>query len=141
MLIYHFCSRYHLPSILREGITKGYVLINIEKLLLISGYQWLTINDDFNNQTWSIPTTLPYDRTEFRLTLNIPAQQKKTNLVRWDQISSKLSTDETIKSLNTNRDHENWYLYRGLIPSKWIRSVATKNKSLESSMKERFGLK
>lgn len=134
MKLYHFTSRYHIQGCLKEGLTLGAVVINIKKKLYVSGYQWLTINKDFN-QFWSKHSTLPYDRTDFRLTLKIPRKIRKQRLHKWNDYALNIVSQEMKDTLNVFGDPENWYIFQGTIHPKFIRTVAVKDPTIELAMK------
>ena len=52
MELYHFTSTYHLPEIIKNGITKGQVPLPGDYNLGINGI-WLTANNNNNKQIWS----------------------------------------------------------------------------------------
>lgn len=124
MKLYHFTSPLHVDGCKKEGICKGSIpLYQNKRFGLLPGWQWLTTNPSFN-QEWANTefSTLPYDRTAFRLTVVIPKTAKKY-LHRWLDIHDKFPTDSC---LNAFGDPENWYVFKGRIKPGWIRKVEYK---------------
>lgn len=118
MQLYHFTALHLLPNILNQGITLGMVPVNY-KPQFITGYQWLTVNPDFQ-QSWNGQINVKYDRAAVRLTIEIPSiwQNKVQN---WLQVCRKLS--DVHDDLNCFGDPENWRLFKGVIRPAWIKSV------------------
>ena len=126
MKLYHFTSPLHVDGCLKNGIIKGVIPIYKDgKYGLIPGFQWLTSNPEFH-QEWANTeyTTLPYDRTEYRLTVVIP-KAARDRLFRWLDICDKLPIDE---AMNAYGDPENWFVFQGRIKPGWIRRVEQKEK-------------
>lgn len=126
MKLYHFTSSLHVDGCLKNGIIKGVIPIyKGGKYGLIPGFQWLTSNPEFH-QEWANTeyTTLPYDRTEYRLTVVIP-KAARDRLFRWLDICDKLPIDE---AMNAYGDPENWFVFQGRIKPGWIRRVEQKEK-------------
>ena len=122
--LYHFTSALHVEGCIKEGINKGSIpLYKNGKFGLLPGWQWLTESPDFK-QVWANTefTTLPYDRTAFRLTVIIPKTAQK-QLFRWLDICNKFPID---RHLNAYGDPENWFVFQGRIKPGWIRQVEQK---------------
>ncbi len=125
MDLYHFTSPKHLDGCLQQGIRFGRIpMRQLGQTRLIAGYQWLTRYDGFN-QSWNQYSTLPYDRTAFRLTVDI---RRPYNLIEWADFC-RIYKNELEQDLNRYGDPENWYLYHGSIPPDWITAVLEKSKS------------
>lgn len=132
MKLYHFTSPVHIKGCLKEGITKGSIPLIIQgKIALATGWQWLTSNPEFK-QEWTNGeySTLPYDRTAFRLTVNIP-KTAKDKLFRWMDVCKKLPI---IKEMNDFGDPENWWVFKGRIKPSWIKKVEGKSCKEESRL-------
>ncbi len=128
MKLYHFCPAHLLPSIKREGITKGSIPLIIKgKVTLLPDSQWLTINNSFD-QEWEGYSSLPYRRNAYRITIKIP--KTADDLIRWAVICQHLIFKETAEILNEFGDPENWYLYKGRIKPGLFREIV-KNPSEE----------
>ena len=124
MKLYHFTSPLHVDGCLKNGIIKGVIPIYKDgKYGLIPGFQWLTLNPDFQ-QEWANTkySTLSYDRTEYRLTVVIP-KTARDRLFKWLDICDSLPIDE---AMNAYGDPENWYIFEGRIKPSWIRKVEKK---------------
>ena len=122
--LYHFTSALHVEGCIKEGINKGSIpLYKNGKFGLLPGWQWLTESPDFK-QVWANTefTTLPYDRTAFRLTVIIPKTAQK-QLFRWLDICNKFPID---RHLNAYGGPENWHVFRGRIKPSWIRQIVQK---------------
>ena len=131
--LYHFCPKWMLAGIVRDGLTKGSIpFMNADgKVMLRYGYQWLTMNPDFN-QSWNEGSSLPYDRTECRLLVTIPPGDQWERLIPWLSNCQELSNMHV--DLNSYGDPENWIVFRGKIPVEWLCLDAMKKDS-----KIRFG--
>lgn len=124
MKLYHFTSPIHVEGCKKEGINRGSIpLYKDGRHGLLPGWQWLTSNPDFG-QEWANKehSTLPYDRTAYRLTVVIP-KTSKNRLHKWLDICGSLPID---KHLNAFGDPENWYVFQGRIKPGWIRQVEQK---------------
>ncbi len=126
MQLYHFTSRYHIKGCLECGLTMGIIPVCYKKKLIISGYQWLTVNKNFN-QSWCRFSSLPYDRTEYRIKLQIPKRIRKERLMKWDKYALHFVSEEMKQILNSVGDYYNWYVFRGKISPKYIHSFKQKN--------------
>lgn len=121
MILYHFTSPLHIDSIRAQGLTRGVVLASIRPLGFLPCCQWLTKNPEFQ-QSWCLKqySTLSYDRSAFRITVEIPDDDPR--LFTWHEVTKALPLD-VVFSLNSHGDHENWYIYRGIVLPKWFTSV------------------
>lgn len=125
MRLYHFTAERFVESILRDGLTRGAVLVRWSHPIIemAKGYQWLTVCGEWRSQTWCEGTgTLPYRRDEVRMTVDVP--DGDPNVLRWIEVGSKLSREW--RTLNSYGDPWNWRLYRGDVPASWIKSVDRK---------------
>lgn len=105
-------------GILREGLTKGgYPLDSCGQF--IRGVQWLTLESDPEKQSWATHILIPYSRTAFRLTVNIPDSFKK-KLLKASDYSAKLPEEVDRKIVSDWPGSDAWYVYLGKIPPKWI---------------------
>lgn len=120
MILYHFTSRHHVKGCFTEGIRLGVVPVNFGKLL--PGYQWLTTSPEFG-QSWNAMSSLPYDRCEFRLKIEVPKGLSRKVLV-WLDVCKRLS--DIHGDLNAFGDPENWRLFKGAIQPHWIKEIARK---------------
>jgi hypothetical protein len=123
--LYHFTSPLHVESCKKNGLTRGVIPLLVNgKIAILPGYQWLTANPDFN-QSWANTeyTTLPYDRTAFRLTVVIPKKTAQGQLFKWLDLCHKFPIDEY---LNAYGDPENWHIFKGKIKPSWIRAIDKK---------------
>lgn len=126
MKLYHFTADWMLESIKKEGLTKGCIPVSINPLKINPGFQWLTLNKDFN-QSWCEYSTLPYNRNDWRLTIKIPSS-KSCNILPWLKFGEKLAGSEMFKTLTEFGDPENWIVYAGSIKPKWIKKVKINKK-------------
>lgn len=123
MKLYHFTSRHHIQGCINQGLFKGMIPISIDPPKLIPGFQWLTKNKSFD-QSWCDPkySSLPYARNEYRITIKIPRAQKK-NLIRWPDYFEQKLVETGASILNEFGDPENWYLFKGIVDSKWFKKI------------------
>lgn len=116
MILYHFTSRYHLPFILDEGLTKGDVPIS--KVLSTQAVN-LTTESRAHKQRHNQTTHFIFmgqkhkvDKSEIRITIEIPDTEPL--LIHWPVFTQKLEMDEAwLKFLHKNTDDNGnaWYLY------------------------------
>lgn len=124
MIFYHFTSRVHIGAVAKEGISLGSVPDFVQnKLALRYGWQWVTTNKSFD-QAWHNPkeTSLSYDRTEFRITINIP-RLHMFKLKPWIKVCRSINMRENLASYG---DSENWKVFRGTIPTAWFERIDRK---------------
>lgn len=120
MRLYHFTAARFVPSIRRDGITRGFVLVSYEPLALLDDYRWLTVNGLWS-QEWAEGTgRLPYRRDEVRITVNVPASHEN-RVHDWTVVGKLISLEWQM--LNMFGDPENWRLYRGDIPKSWLSTI------------------
>lgn len=128
MKFYHFTSRFHVDACMNTGLFMGVIPLSIDPVKLKNGYQWITSNPDWD-QSWNRQSTLPYDRTDCRLTIDIPAKHKK-KVLKFDDDLKKMIPKEMYGVLAGDDldggDPENWYVFDGLIPTNWIKKVERK---------------
>ena len=114
--LYHFTSPKHVIGCRLTGLKYGMLPVNDQPVKMLKGYQWLTENCD-KAQSWNEGSSLPYDRTAFRLTVEIP-KHGRSQLIKWVPWGRKLTRIADV--LEEYGDPENWWLYRGRIPPTWI---------------------
>ena len=124
MKFYHFTSKHHVDGCKTTGIIMGMLPLSIEPPKLKNGYQWLTTNPDFD-QSWDRAKNLPYDRTEYRLTIEIP-DKHKTKILKFTTDIKKILPKFIYGAMSGYGEPGNWYVFHGLIPSKWIKKVERK---------------
>ncbi|QEY33668.1 hypothetical protein FL966_00530 [Caproiciproducens galactitolivorans] len=119
MNIYHFCAAQHKDSIMHEGLTLGQFPKLVDGVYkLIPRCQWLTTEPDPRKQSWATRNLIDYSRTAYRLTVNIPDNYRK-KLIR--AIDFVADMPEEAQQIVTGWDgSDKWYIYRGIIPAKWI---------------------
>lgn len=127
MILYHYTAACLIERIKREGITLGGVLDRRNgRLVLRTGYIWLTTNANFHGQAWNTRVTIPYDRAEYRITVEIPAAREQ-NVINWlDYCADGKIPPDIAADLNSIGDPENWRLYKGAIPTQWFQAVDRK---------------
>lgn len=121
--LYHFCAKQFLPSIRKNGLRIGKMPWGAgeNRIKLLPGYQWLTSNGEFQ-QSWNEGSSLPYDRTEVRLTISMPASIA-FSLIKWTDFKNENPLYETLSAYG---DPENWYVFKGTIIPFWIRDIQYK---------------
>lgn len=125
MELYHFTAERFVSPILKQGITRGVMVKTFKPLTFLFNKQWLTKNPYFK-QDWAIGSgILPYKRNEVRLTVKIPFENY--DLCKpWTQM--QFLTPDVAKQLSAYGDPENWWIYQGEIPPKWIVKVTKSEK-------------
>lgn len=123
MTLYHFTKPESLANIQKHGITLGVIPIPTKcDWLFIRGYQWLSSNPNFA-QPWDTREHQNYDRTRYRLTVRIP-KTSLDDLMEWIPAAVFLNfPSEGLTEFNYGGEGANWYLFKGRIPPKWIRSI------------------
>lgn len=117
MKLYHFTAERFVPSILRDGLTRGFVLLDFDTRTMSPHYRWLTTNPAWD-QEWAEGTgRLPYKRNEVRLTIDVPLN--RIGQVHMWTIAGPLLTAE-YSTLSSLGDPDNWRLFRGNVPPQWI---------------------
>lgn len=118
MILYHFCAERHLKSIMTRGLVKGAIAEPTPTgFRIYSGWTWLTLDPDPGRQSWATKNVIKYDRTQYRLTIEIP-----------DAEIGKLFNRKGIAALLPACDllfdgfsgSENWRVFHGRIPPEWI---------------------
>jgi hypothetical protein len=107
-------------SIRKKGLTLGkFPLLGDGHITFIDGFQWLTDEPDPAKQSWATGRFLPYDRTAYRLTVNIPMNQAARKLYKATAFVKDLP-EEKREFVDAWEGSEHWYIYKGAIPPKWI---------------------
>lgn len=119
MILYHFCAAKHVRSILREGLTKG----GLSEFSYRTGYclhlgwTWLTTDPDPRNQSWATKNVIKYDRTAYRLTIDIPEMECSR---LYDRVGVTLLHPGCDMLFQGFPGSENWRVFHGRIPRAWI---------------------
>ena len=118
-VMYHFCAAHFVRAILLEGLTIGMTPAVRDGVVgLVQGTQWLTTDKDPRRQSWNTNNLVPYSRTAYRLTINIPHSHRK-KLVK----AADFLRDQDEMGLMDWPGSENWYIFLGKIPPTWIVGV------------------
>lgn len=124
MKLYHFCSKEHIDSIKSAGLLFGKIPVVSKKGDLkgfIQPAQWLTSNESFK-QEWCEHSTLPYNRNDYRITLNISLDHEC--LKNWIDLCHRLKDlKHSAKILNSFGDPENWYVMLGVIEPYFFKEI------------------
>lgn len=130
-LLYHFCAERFLKSIRKNGIRFGKIPYGIPydetrmKVKFLTGYQWLTSNPEFN-QSWNENSSLSYDRTEYRITVNLPNEVRHC-LLKWTEFGKD---NPLYNDLSLYGDSENWYLFKGVVIPYWFSKIESKRQPI-----------
>lgn len=125
MILSHFTSRYSINKIKAGGIKLCRVPWKINehngKVDMMGGLQWLTLDNDWDQQDWSVPGLLaefPIRKTDYRVTVAIPSLASH-NCIPWALFAQKhgLPVDEYFQTFPSRKW---WYVYIGKIPPGWI---------------------
>lgn len=117
--IYHFCAAHSVRGILTEGLTKGMTPVQKDgEMRFMQRTQWLTADKDPARQSWNTHSLVPYSRAAYRLTVSIPYSHRKKLIKATEFI--KALPEENIGLVGDWAGSENWYVYIGVIPPKWI---------------------
>ena len=126
--LYHFTSRYHLPSIFSEGLTRGDVPLSPDTQTQAVN---LTSEGRFNKQHYNATSKFfhmgafhPLDKTEVRITVDVDSSHRL--LVPWIDLVSRYGTDKAwLQHLHRGgkTDGKEWFLFFGRIPPEDFASV------------------
>ena len=83
--------------------------------------QWLTSESDKRKQSWATKQLIDYDRTAYRLTIQIPKSHHK-KLVRAIDFVKDMSVERR-RIIEDWAGSDQWYIYLGVISPKWIVGV------------------
>lgn len=120
MILYHFCPAHMVEGIKKNGLTLGkFPLLGDGHTSFIDDCQWLTADPDPKNQSWATSHLIPYSRTAYRLTVEIPPSRVR-KLYRALTFVKDLKPEhrEIVEGWSGSED---WYIYKGKIPPKWIK--------------------
>jgi hypothetical protein len=125
MELYHFTSSAHLRGIHKFGLTVGDVVTDIERLdgrIAV----WLTSSPSADGHGLGGSAV---DKTEFRLTVEVPEDER---LVRWVDWALGNATELTRRRLVAAGGHssETWYLFFGWLPPSLITEVISTRTAL-----------
>lgn len=129
--LYHFTARHHADGILRDGSMHGGVIPvpdpSGEYLAgTVPGWQWLTADPSWR-QSWATRIKARCDRTEVRLTIEIPLLELH-RLKQWDRIAADFGYPPDLArkfaEIGGGTDSSVWYVFRGAIPAAWIVDMA-----------------
>ena len=90
-VLYHFTARQLLPKVQAQGISKCGVPWTVNEdfvVRMMHGLQWLTINPDFDEQSWAYPALFDPHRmrkTDARISVGIP-KLAEFKLVPWSTL-------------------------------------------------------
>lgn len=118
MIIYHFCAKRDLKSILRTGIYGGMIVEWTDQgYRMQTGWTWLTLDPDPKRQSWATSHIIPYDRTACRLTVDIP-EDMLSQLYDRDGVAEIYPC--TVRLFDGWAGSENWRVFDGIVPREWI---------------------
>ena len=121
MILYHFCAAKHIKSILRQGLTKGALAAPTPTgFRIYYGYTWLTVDPDPNKQSWATQNAIKYDRTAWRLTIEIPVTECGKLYSRFGITTLFPACDGLFRGFAGS---ENWRVFHGRIPKEWIKEA------------------
>ena len=129
MELYHFCREKDFRGIRAQGITKG-VIPTVQRMekhtkrkyspVLIKGWQWLTMNGERDQQSWATKELFKDDRTEYRITLEIPERELES---LYDRARLLTVFPEVGPLFDGWAGSESWRVFRGAIPKYWIKAI------------------
>lgn len=139
MRVYHFCCERDMRGIRNKGITQGAVVCEkkipqgkgkpaVWQPCMRTGWQWVTLDGRHDRQSWATQYTIRIDRTEYRWTVDIPEKEE-------DSLYNRHRLNELLPGSGKLFDgwdgSENWLVYRGSIPKKWLTKLERWNKKTE----------
>lgn len=133
MILYHFTSRYHLPFIQDEGLTRGDV-----PLSKTSSTQAINLTTEgrahhqkYNRTSYFIFAGKKHklDKTEIRITIEIPDTEPL--LIHWPSFTRKIGMEPAwLQHLHrpTNDNGKSWYLlFKSISPDQFIAAEINSN--------------
>lgn len=130
MTLYHFCSKESIRGILTDGLTKGMVPgwglmggprgTKKDTAVITTGWQWMTLDGDHMGQSWATSETIKENRTEFRLTIEIP-EKELDSLYDKDRFLTVFPHHGPL--FEGWAGSENWRIYRGNVSKYCIKKV------------------
>lgn len=136
MILYHFCCERDMKGIRNKGITLGCVAGEILvpgqnkwQHYIRPGWQWLTLDGDRKKQSWATKHLIRYDRTEYRYTVEIP-EKDETQIYDRERLVNTIPGSDSL--YDGWAGSENWRVYRGPIPKKYLKKLERWNKETES---------
>lgn len=121
-ILYHFTAAHLLDGIKNEGLTLGFVPLQLSPPKFRRGLQWLTINSEWD-QSWNGGSgLLNYSRTAYRLTVSLP-NHRTDKLHRWLDYGKIMVPARMFETLNAYGDPQNWFLHFGPIPPRYIAEI------------------
>lgn len=121
MILYHFCAAKHIKSILQQGLTKGVLAEPTpDGFRIYYGYTWLTVDPDPGKQSWATRNAIKYDRTAWRLTIEIPDAECSR---LYDPLSITAHYPDCDLLFTGFPGSESWRVFRGRIPKEWIKEA------------------
>lgn len=120
--LFHFCPAHMVESIRVNGLSRGKLpIIYPAGQKLIPRCQWLTTDGDPERQSWATSHLIHYSRTAYRLTVEIPAQEKK-RLHRAIDFMKRYPV-EARGVVEGWAGSEHWFIFKGIIPPDWIKEI------------------
>ncbi len=132
--MYHFTSHEFYPRIEREGLSKGGVPTALvpdgqggTKVRMMKGVQWLTIDPEFDTQTWATLSTgivgSMIRKNDWRITIDIP-NLALFRLYTWQEFAARHRLPYADACNNHpmlgKRQTQFWRVYGGHIPTGWF---------------------
>ena len=122
MTLYHFCPAHMLEGIKKHGLILGkFPLLGSERISFITECQWLTADPNPFHQSWATRQLIPYSRTAYRLTIDIPMSRLRKLHRATTFVKDMPQKDQEIVTRWAGSEH--WYIYKGKIPATWIKDV------------------
>lgn len=121
MKLYHFCGEKFVKSIRHDGLKVGMVCVPGKRgLEVYRGWIWLTLDGDAQNQSWATRILIPYSRTAWRVTVDIP-----------DAYLHRLADRKMLQTIIPGSGvlfdgwpgSESWRVYHGTIPPSWVTDI------------------
>lgn len=125
MILYHFTSRYHLPFIQNEGLTRGDVPLskNVSSQAVNFTTDSRAHHQKYNQTSYFIFMGKKHklDKSEIRITIDIPAPESL--LIHWPDFTKKLNMDNAwLNHLHRHSDNNgaSWYLlFKSITPDQF----------------------
>lgn len=136
MKLYHFTCSHFIDNVRICGLNRGWMCVvtalgGVKKL---PNRVWLTKEPSFSAQGWATRNTLTCDRTEWRLTIDIP-EERTGALSWWPEIRRDGRFDrEWLDAFEEVGGSENWHVFAGVIPRSWITAIDAKPAALVASV-------
>jgi hypothetical protein len=122
MRLYHYTALLYLPDIMREGLTRGEVPLDLRGVLTGTSPSHPNLTGSANPAGQDRARGSALDKTKVRITVDVPDGDPL--LVRWLDLCRQHRTPrDLIRRLDRHGQGKFWWIYRGVIAPDWFDAV------------------